>query len=63
MNDKNISMCFADKGVSKCSVLTSKDCNNCRFYKTVEQYIEDRLKYRNKEMAYLAKHGISYKGE
>lgn len=63
MNNKNVGTCFADKGFSKCSVLTSKDCNKCSFYKTVEQYRQDRLKYRDKEMVYLAKHGISYRGE
>ena len=38
-------------------------CNKCSFRKTIEQYKSDRLKYRDKEIAYLAKHGITYRGD
>ena len=40
-----------------------KNCEKCSFRKTIEQYKSDRLKYRDKEIAYLAKHGIKYRGD
>ena len=39
--------CFADaglKGAKGCSVLTEKQCDNCPFYKTVEQKRIDDMK-------------------
>jgi len=39
--------CFADtglKGAKGCSVLTKKQCDNCPFYKTVEQKRIDDMK-------------------
>lgn len=53
--------CFANKGLRYCSILTSKTCSGCNFYKTIEKYRVDRLKYKDKEMAYLKEHGIPYR--
>jgi phenylacetate-coenzyme A ligase PaaK-like adenylate-forming protein len=39
--------CFADaglKGAKGCAVLTEKQCDNCPFYKTVEQKRIDDMK-------------------
>ena len=41
--------CFADKGSNKCMILIKKECINCKFKKTEEQYTQDRLKYFEKE--------------
>lgn len=60
--DNNLEMCFADKGIGRCSALTEKRCTNCKFRKSVKQYNEDRLKYRDKEIKYLERHGITYIG-
>lgn len=61
MSSNNLEMCFADKG-TRCSILTTKNCERCSFKKTSEQYQKDRLKYRDKEIAYLTRHGITYRG-
>lgn len=39
--------CFADvgvKGAKSCAALTEKQCDNCAFYKTVEQKRIDDMK-------------------
>lgn len=33
-------ICFADRGPS-CKILIRKDCNNCKFFKTQEEYEEE----------------------
>lgn len=40
--------CFAYKNENECFVLTSKICNKkkCPFFKTNEQYYNDRKKYK-----------------
>ena len=63
MDKQNKHPCFADKAFSRCSILTVKNSEKCSFRKTIEQYKSDRLKYRDKEIAYLAKHGITYRGD
>lgn len=53
--------CFANKN-GFCSVLQNKtnairvnaeNCFNCSFFKTHEQYVEDRLAYLDKEIDFL----------
>lgn len=41
--------CFADKEQNKCAVLIDKNCTDCKFFKTENQYKNDRLKYFEKE--------------
>lgn len=53
--------CFANRGITRCSVLTNKQCDGCKFFKTVEKYKEDRLKHKTKEIEYLTRHGLTYK--
>lgn len=36
--------CFANNGRGGCTLLDKKDCSNCNFYKTNEEFEEDRLK-------------------
>lgn len=36
--------CFAYVNKRKCSALLYKNCLNCNFFKTTEQYIADLLK-------------------
>lgn len=63
INNRSDNLCFADKNSNRCDVLNTKCCKKCSFRKTTEQYKKDRLKYRDKEMVYLAKHGITYRGD
>lgn len=44
--------CFADQG-QRCSVLKIKDCKNCSFFKTPEQFTADRLKYAELESEFI----------
>lgn len=39
--------CTFDKG-DICYALTKKKCENCKFYKTKEQFLANRKKYGNK---------------
>ena len=59
----NNDLCFADKGFSRCNILTKKKCKNCRFRMTTEEYRRNRQKYKDKEKEYLDRHGITYKEE
>ena len=36
--------CAFDSGKRRCSALTSKECQNCRFYKTEQELIEGHEK-------------------
>lgn len=57
----NKSECFANRGITRCSILTTKNCQNCSFFKTLEQYESDRERYKSQEIAFLARHGITYR--
>lgn len=61
METINKNTCHYYKGAITCSLLNIKKCERCRFKKTTEKYQSDRLKYRDKEIAYLERHGIKYK--
>ena len=41
--------CFADKEPKKCAILINKECEGCKFFKTENQYKNDRLKCFEKE--------------
>lgn len=58
-NNANTEKCFADKGMT-CSALTTKQCHGCSFKKSVKQYREDRMKYKDKEMEYIRKHSPAH---
>ena len=49
MKGGNNMECFADKEPNKCMILINKECINCKWKKSVEQYSQDRLKYFEKE--------------
>ena len=44
--------CFAYRG-KKCEILKEQKCLFCGFFKTVEEYAQLRLKYLEKECAFL----------
>lgn len=57
----NKSGCFANRGIARCTILITKNCQNCSFFKTLEQYKSDRERYRAQEIAFLVRHGITYR--
>ena len=39
-----VDKCFADNGRGRCLALDAKNCKDCVFFKTEEQFENDRLK-------------------